>query len=358
MSELLVEDAVGAVVRARTGSAVSAVRPVAGFVGNQNFLVDTSGGGYVLKAGDARGIAAEAWVCERVRREGVPAPEVLAVDLDRGALPLPFLLMRQLEGRPVEVGEDAVLTEVGRQLRIVHALTLPGFGLLHVSPSDEGNFQQGRHATWGDALSEPLGALDALVAHHVLAARLADRLRTAVDAHRALLDGTRRGALLHGDLHPRHIFAADGGLSGLIDWGDVAVGDPAFDLGRFSRDGDVSLRQLLRGYEPDDDPDLERRIVFYRVVWSLLAIRWEFDAGGDWFAGHVEALAAGLDTLDALADGFERGPRSTNAPTAPTRAIAAATTTAASTPGERSPSGPEAADTSATTMATPRDDPM
>jgi aminoglycoside phosphotransferase (APT) family kinase protein len=36
--------------------------------------------------------------------------------------------------------------------------------------------------------------------------------------------------LTHGDLHLRHVLVEDGGLSGVIDWGDVCRADPAIDL--------------------------------------------------------------------------------------------------------------------------------
>ena len=36
--------------------------------------------------------------------------------------------------------------------------------------------------------------------------------------------------LLHGDLHVRHVLVEQDTLSGVIDWGDVCVGDPSIDL--------------------------------------------------------------------------------------------------------------------------------
>ncbi|ANM32292.1 hypothetical protein ABI59_15945 [Acidobacteria bacterium Mor1] len=35
---------------------------------------------------------------------------------------------------------------------------------------------------------------------------------------------------IHGDLHPRNVLVQEGRLSAVIDWGDLAVGDPATDL--------------------------------------------------------------------------------------------------------------------------------
>jgi Ser/Thr protein kinase RdoA (MazF antagonist) len=36
--------------------------------------------------------------------------------------------------------------------------------------------------------------------------------------------------LSHGDLHARHVLVHEGRCSGVIDWGDVCLADPALDL--------------------------------------------------------------------------------------------------------------------------------
>jgi hypothetical protein len=41
---------------------------------------------------------------------------------------------------------------------------------------------------------------------------------------------SRRRVLRHGDLGPGHVLATDGRVSGVIDWADLALGDPALDL--------------------------------------------------------------------------------------------------------------------------------
>ncbi|MCK9922079.1 phosphotransferase [Frankia sp. AgPm24] len=35
---------------------------------------------------------------------------------------------------------------------------------------------------------------------------------------------------MHGDLHPANVVVADGTLAGVVDFGDLCVGDPAWDL--------------------------------------------------------------------------------------------------------------------------------
>ncbi|NNF39022.1 MAG: phosphotransferase, partial [Gemmatimonadetes bacterium] len=75
-------------------------------------------------------------------------------------------------------------------------------------------------------LQERLAALEqsGLVS---LADRVRDRFRAEAHPGRA----PRADTLVHGDLYARHLLVDDrGALTGVIDWGDVHVGDPALDL--------------------------------------------------------------------------------------------------------------------------------
>lgn len=63
------------------------------------------------------------------------------------------------------------------------------------------------------------------------------RLFDQVDALLAIVDATptdfhpRQDVLVHGDLYARHLIVNDAGkLSGVIDWGDVHLGDPIVDI--------------------------------------------------------------------------------------------------------------------------------
>jgi aminoglycoside phosphotransferase (APT) family kinase protein len=70
--------------------------------------------------------------------------------------------------------------------------------------------------------------------------------------------------LLHADLGPAHLLVRDGRLTGVIDWGDARVGDPALDYA-----------WLLNGPFGDWDvePDLRRRARFYHRL-------------GPWYEAH------------------------------------------------------------------------
>jgi aminoglycoside phosphotransferase (APT) family kinase protein len=61
---------------------------------------------------------------------------------------------------------------------------------------------------------------------HPRADRLAAELRTLAEVPES--DGPK--LWVHGDLHPANLVVRDGGLSGVIDWGDLHAGDRAVDL--------------------------------------------------------------------------------------------------------------------------------
>jgi aminoglycoside phosphotransferase (APT) family kinase protein len=77
--------------------------------------------------------------------------------------------------------------------------------------------------------------------------------------------------LLHADIKPAHLLhnPATGGLTGLLDWGDVSLGHPDFDLaiiGAFC--GRQTLQGLLERMDPADAVRVEASLPF------LLSIRW------------------------------------------------------------------------------------
>jgi aminoglycoside phosphotransferase (APT) family kinase protein len=79
----------------------------------------------------------------------------------------------------------------------------------------------------------------------------------------ALPEPTAAAVLIHGDLHIRHLLvdvtSAGARATGVIDWGDVGIGDPAVDLsfGYAAFAGDAR-RAFLDAYG-DIDPERELR---------------------------------------------------------------------------------------------------
>jgi aminoglycoside phosphotransferase (APT) family kinase protein len=255
---------------------IAVTEPVQGFAGNETHrLLTESGETYYKKSGAPAAIEAEVWACGLAHEAGVLAP--IIVESAPG-----YLISRAVPGGPSD--DEGVLRQAGEQLRRLHAVELAGhgYGFLH----------GGLRNTWGAVLRQPIDKLDDL--GDIVPPSVVERLR---QLDLSGLPEPASPVLLHGDLHPRHIYAEGNQLTGFIDWGDAALGDPLFDLGRFSRAGGAATDALLSGYGLERTPELDRTLAVYRVLWSVLAMHWELAAGGDWFAAHVEAIEADLPLL-------------------------------------------------------------
>lgn len=75
--------------------------------------------------------------------------------------------------------------------------------------------------------------------------------------------------LIHGDLGSAHLLAEGDRLTGVIDWGDVRIGDPALDFAWLIRQPFADA--VLAAYG-DHDPLLPKRARFYHRLspWSQL----------------------------------------------------------------------------------------
>ena len=77
----------------------------------------------------------------------------------------------------------------------------------------------------------------------------------------------------HNDLGSEHILIQNGVVSGIIDWGDTAFTDPAYDFGLLYRDlGPAVLDASLKDYsrvQPNEKDQIRRRAHFYGR-WRLL----------------------------------------------------------------------------------------
>lgn len=115
----------------------------------------------------------------------------------------------------------------------------------------------------------------------------------------ALLDDAERlppsphSVVLHGDLHVRHVLVDAGAVTGIIDWGDVCVGDPAIDLNfAYSALVGPARAAMLDAYgRPVDGlTELRARVVgaFLSAVLLLYAVDQGLDALRDESARGLE----------------------------------------------------------------------
>ena len=172
----------------------------------------------------------------RVRREaaahaaldeaGFPVPRVLLAEPDPTPLSAPFLIMQRLPGETMwsaaaKARSVAAYFAMPRRLAEIHARM---------------------HGVSGDLLRDSARTFGLDLATMGVKARVEDVGRR-ID--RAGLGGLSEGArwlvrnrpvpaqsevICHGDFHPHNIMVDDGKLSGVIDWADVTLAEPAYDI--------------------------------------------------------------------------------------------------------------------------------
>ncbi|MET7422995.1 phosphotransferase [Dactylosporangium sp. NPDC005555] len=191
-----------------------------------------AGGLVVRVAVDGRGVVWEARLLEVVAaRVSVPVPVVRFAVED--VLAYPMLPGRPLLGRQAPPGTAGTL---GRFLRELHAIDVAELDV-PVEPADP--------AEWLEDLDGP--------------AELLRILRQTVPAP---VDAV---VLAHADLGAEHILEHDGEVTGVIDWSDAAVTDPALDFARLLRDfGPDFLAQVRDAY--GEIPDMARIEFFARCA--------------------------------------------------------------------------------------------
>jgi aminoglycoside phosphotransferase (APT) family kinase protein len=143
--------------------------------------------------------------------QGYRTPRVLLASVDATVLGAPFLLMERVPGTP--------LTRAGVRtlLRVLVELHLR----LHVLDPAPLRRALGATATFD-------GYLDGLE-RRIAAASLSGLAPLLAWCRRARppADGA---AVCHGDFHPENILVRDGVVTGVLDWPNALVADPAFDV--------------------------------------------------------------------------------------------------------------------------------
>lgn len=75
---------------------------------------------------------------------------------------------------------------------------------------------------------------------------------------------------VHGDLYPRHVIVENDQVSGIIDWGDMHVGDPAIDASiAFTLGSAVNQEAFWSAYQPPDS-DFQIRAAFRALHYGIV----------------------------------------------------------------------------------------
>ncbi|MER7082830.1 Predicted kinase, aminoglycoside phosphotransferase (APT) family [Saccharopolyspora kobensis] len=209
----------------------------------------------------------------------VPVPEVVAEEP---------LVVRHLivPGEPHEhlnAGHGRVL---GRFLRCLHEVSVPDAVARGVAPA-------------ADAAAELAGEVARFRAEVVPMLAL-DEQRAGL----ALLDAVRdcpRDVLVHGDLGPEHVLADASGITGVIDFADAGIGDPALDLAWALHGTPTAFADALAAAYGVTDDQRERAL-----HWHRLGPWYEVLHGID--AGDPDLVRSGLAGTAARLEGAPAEP--------------------------------------------------
>ncbi|WP_198961206.1 phosphotransferase family protein [Pseudonocardia sp. MH-G8] len=268
--------------------AARSVEPLGAGLDNVAFLVD---GELVVRfatGADPERVVREAGVLELVaRRSPVPVPRPVLTVAERGCLAYPLL-----PGVPLLDVPPAVRAA----LRLPVAAALGGLlAVLHAVPREEvAPLVEVDDTAPGLWLREAAGSWEAV------AARVPMRHHRAVEA--LLLaapppQASPEAVFSHNDLGVEHVLVdpASGAVTGVIDWADAAITDPALDLGLVLRDlGADGLDAALAHYPSGgaDVPGLRERAAFYARCRLLEDLEHGIETGRRaYVAGAMEAMA-------------------------------------------------------------------
>lgn len=100
---------------------------------------------------------------------------------------------------------------------------------------------------------------------------------------------------IHGDLHPRNILADKNGITGVIDWGDLATGDRATDLAAFWY---LFPEPHLRQFAIETYGEISEATSARAKGWAILFGVVLLDSG---LVAHVQHAAIGQKILECIA---------------------------------------------------------
>lgn len=189
----------------------------------------------------------------------VPVHEFVARDGDVPIFSLdPRIAGDTLTDELVEsVDVEQTAADLGRALSSLHAVPLKHAEAAGLPTNDSAAWRN-LYAEFGRRIIDgPVAGRDKAIAHRIV---------SAIEGFTAR-DDRFAPAIVHADLGGQ-IFVehSSGRVTGIIDWADTVVGDPAIDMGALLEYGEPFVRYVLDVYDGADDPTLLERARFYDAL--------------------------------------------------------------------------------------------
>ena len=221
-------------------------------------------GGLVLRVADDRDTEREARLLDTLAPHlSIAIPKPRFADANTGVLAYNLIPGRPLLGRPAPAGAGRRLGRFLRELHAVEPATVED-----LIPIDDADPRE-----WLEDLDGPSDLVDIVSA---------SRPRRA-----------RQRVVAHADLGAEHILELGGMLTGIIDWSDAAITDPALDFARVYRDfGPGVLEDVIEAYGAL--PAAMARIEFFARCAALEDLAFGIETGRHEYATNAERSFAWL----------------------------------------------------------------
>lgn len=173
-----------------------------------------------------------------------------------------------IDGDPIDhrSAPDDAWTSAAAALHTIHGLEPVG---LTPTPSHPTNVEAWAESLAADA--QALGLIDSDVA---------DRFRVVFGLRE---QPPAAEVLVHGDAGPQHFLQRRGSLTGILDFGDAGIGDPAADLAVLTLWTPDRIESIVDAYcaagAATNGDDLRARIAFHRPLRHLAAAIWSEQHG-------------------------------------------------------------------------------
>jgi aminoglycoside phosphotransferase (APT) family kinase protein len=250
-------------------------------------------------------------ILRMLRKQGCPVPEPILSSVEMHAplagVPEPWAITRTVPGEAIRKNPlpSGVAQGLGRFLATVHDLPVTGFGrLVERADSLVGQQQEQRAgicARWCWADLWPFDGSD--LRQHPFA-QVKPEIQSSLDALEQAIIASLADeptVLLHSDLHGEHLFALDGALTGVIDFGAAFIGVPAWEFAVIAfYHGWPTVQATLSAYgNCFEQRKFWQRIQLLAVVVGLykLSRAVRAQAAGDKVARIVEFLSETVERL-------------------------------------------------------------
>jgi fructosamine-3-kinase len=267
------------------------------------FLLETSLGSLILRTFDGTTAAwkpqKEQTVCRLLQRQGIPAPNILAMDYSHALVPFAYTVSECLPGvtlseayEHLDRSQRGILyRQFGDMVGRMHALTFEAFGDVDGS-TDNISVGPAREIQEEDEASAP-GPFQTWQAMHqqIVQSRLhflrqtefhdlVDPINLWFERHERLLNYPITPRLLHMDLHMSNLLVSEGQITGILDVGESVIGHNEYDLMRlelahFGLGYEAVQEAFQEGYSKHLmlDDGYERRKPFYELSRWLVGLK-------------------------------------------------------------------------------------